>query len=203
MDKFDVNTYLDLINGTRCIIPKQQRGIICKQMLKRRESCNALIFGAGNDSIIWNTVNQGHTLFIEHDAKWANSIAAKVPGINIVSYDYNTQCDPKLAIHEQPAIDELSLMAHPVPKEITERKWDVILIDGPTGFDSNCPGRMLPIYWSSTLAHDACDIFVDDYSRPIEFSYTNKFLFHKYNRYRKFDARLHLLWLQADRIERR
>ena len=193
-----IEQYLDLINTTKCMLTKQQRGLICKQILRRGDNCNVLVFGVGRDSVIWNTVNPGYTLFVEHDMRWANSIARQIEGINICQYEYLTTCEPTLPIHEQPAIDEPQLFSHPIPAELTQRKWDVILIDGPTGFDNNCPGRALPIYWSSVIADNRCDIFVDDYNRPIEFIYTNKFLFHKYNRFRLFEQRHKMLWLKAE-----
>ncbi len=193
-----IEQYLELINTTKCIITKQQRGLICKQILKRGKNCNVLVFGVGNDSIIWNTVNQGYTLFIEHDIKWANAIKQKVDGIQICHHEYLTTCDPKLPIHQQPPVDEKALISHSMPQQLREKKWDVILVDGPTGFDDTCPGRTLPIYWSSLLSHADCDIFIDDYSRPIEFIYTNRFLFHKYQKYRLFEERWKMLWLKAE-----
>ena len=194
-----IEQYLDLINGVKCIIPKQQRGLISKTILRKGAGCNMLVFGVGRDSIIWNTVNEnGYTLFVEHDRRWANSIVQQIPDINTIIYEYETTCDPELPIHEQPPINEKELFTHPMPKELAEKSWDIILIDGPTGFNSECPGRMLPIYWSSIISDSSCDIFIDDYSRPIEFTYTNKFLFHRYNKYRLFEERLKLLWLKSD-----
>lgn len=64
-------------------MPKQQRGLIVKQILLKGPTRNVLVWGVGGDSIIWNTVNQGHTLFIEHDPRWARKIAEQVDGINI------------------------------------------------------------------------------------------------------------------------
>ena len=193
-----IEQYLDLINGVKCIIPKQQRGLICKTILRKGPECKMLVFGCGRDSVIWNTVNDGYTLFVEHDQRWANSIAKEIPGINVCVHQYDTKCEPTLPIHEQPAINEKELFMHAMPAQLTEHKWDIILIDGPTGFDNTCPGRMLPIYWASIISDASCDIFVDDYSRPIEFTYTNRFLFHRYNKYRVFDERLKLLWLKSD-----
>ena len=194
-----IEQYYELINRTKCILPKQQRGLICKQIINKGPACNVLVFGVGGDSIIWNTVNQGHTLFIEHDPRWARKIANQVEGIKINIYDYQTTCDPLLPIHEQPDIDVRELMRHPMPDGIEDVDWDVVLIDGPTGFDATCPGRMLPIYWTSKIIDPGrCDVFIDDYSRPIEFTYSNRFLFHRYNRFRVFDERWKLLWLKSD-----
>ena len=193
-----IEQYYNLINRTKCILPKQQRGLIVKQILEKGPVCNVLVWGVGGDSIIWHTVNQGHTLFIEHDQRWADRIAAQIKDIRINVYQYQTTCRPTLPIHKQPDIDVAELNSHPLPQGIEGVDWDVVLIDGPTGFDDSCPGRMLPIYWTSKLIDPTrCDIFIDDYSRPIEFTYSNRFLFHRYNRFRVFDERLKLLWLKA------
>ncbi len=156
-----------------------------------------LVFGVGRDSVIWNTVNEGYTLFIEHDSRWARTIAEQIPGINILIHHYETTCEPQKPIHAQPEINQSELLRHPMPEDLDRHKWDVILIDGPTGFNDTCPGRMLPIYWSSLISDSSCDIFVDDYSRPIEFMYTNKFLFHRYNQFHLFEEKLKLLWLKS------
>lgn len=193
-----IEQYYELINRTKCILPKQQRGLICKTILTKGPACNVLVWGVGGDSIIWNTVNQGYTLFVEHDARWAEKIAGRVEGIKINIYNYTTTCRPTLPIHEQPDIDETALARYAMPEGIEGIDWDVVLIDGPTGFDDNCPGRMLPIYWTSKIIDPTrCDVFVDDYSRPIEFTYANRFLFHRYDRFRVFEERLKLLWLKA------
>ena len=197
--KMGIEKYLPLIKTVRCIIPVKQRIVIGEQILSKGPGCNLLVFGLGGDSVIWNTINEnGYSLFIEHDERWANTIAKQVPGINVRTYQYPTKCDPVLPIEEQPPIDLRNLVHHQMPVELVEKKWDVILIDGPTGFDSTCPGRSLPIYWSSLIADKHCDIFVDDYSRPIEFTHTNKFLFPKYNRFHLFEERLKLLWLKGE-----
>ncbi|MGI9319258.1 MAG: hypothetical protein ACR2QW_18165 [bacterium] len=193
-----IEQYLDLINGVNCMITKQQRGIICKQILRKGPRCNMLVFGLGRDSIIWQTVNPGFTLFVEHDTRWSRTMEKQINGIQVLNYEYLTQCEPTLPVHEQPPISETELAAYPIPPELLARKWDIILIDGPTGFDNSCPGRMLPIYWSSVISSNRCDIFVDDYMRPIEFTHTNKFLFPRYNQFRLFDERHKMLWLKSE-----
>ena len=194
-----IEKYLELMNSTRCIIPKVQRRVIGETILSKGPGCNMLVFGVGGDSIIWNTINEaGYTLFIEHDDRWTRKTREQIPGVNVITYQYNTRCEPEWPIHEQPAINSADLLQHAMPGELGERKWDVILIDGPTGFNNKCPGRMLPIFWSSLISDSSCDIFIDDYSRPIEFTYTNRFLFHKYSRYHLFPQRLQLLWLKSD-----
>lgn len=192
-----IQPYLPLINGLKCIITKQTRGMISKRILQRSPNCNLLVFGLGRDSELWHRVNErGYTLFVEHDPRWAKVTAAQIPGINICVHHYLTQCDPKLEIHQQPAIDTKALEKFEMPEQIRQRDWDMILVDGPTGFDSHCPGRMLSIYWTSLISDASCDIFIDDYMRPIEFTYTNKFLFHRYNKFQILNERHKMLWLQ-------
>ena len=157
------------------------------------------MFGVGGDSIIWNTVNEnGYTLFVEHDAQWSKKTLEQVPQIRILNHEFLTRCEPNLPIDQQPPINMADLLRYPMPEELAQKRWDVILIDGPTGFDNTCPGRALPIFWSSLISDNTCDIFVDDYSRPVEFIYTNKFLFPKYNQFYLFEKRLQLLWLKSE-----
>lgn len=59
-----------------------------------------------------------------------------------------------------PAVPEKLLRASP---------FDIILVDGPTGYAPTCPGRQTSIQWASALAsRDGGIVYVDDFSRPIE-----------------------------------
>ena len=186
-----------LIEDTHCMIPPHQRRTIRDLIHRKGDSCNMLVFGVGGDTVLWNSLNTGHTQFIEHDEDWARLIAKQNPMASILQYKFRTKCDPLKPIQEQPEIDENELATFPMPSELTAHKWDIILIDGPSGFDDACPGRMLPIYWSSLISDNTCDIFVDDYSRPIEFIYANKFLFHRYSKFHLYNHNLQMLWLKG------
>ena len=71
-------------------------------------------------------------------------------------------CPPRLALD--------------LPPEIRETEWDVILIDGPAGYEDNSPGRMKSIYESSRLIRQGGSIFVHDQEREVERAYGNRYL---------------------------
>jgi hypothetical protein len=47
-----------------------------------------------------------------------------------------------------------------------DKFWDVVLIDGPTGYGEEEPGRTQPIYSVSQMVVQ--HLFVDDYDRKLE-----------------------------------
>jgi hypothetical protein len=57
-----------------------------------------------------------------------------------------------------------------IPNSLLELgPFDIILIDGPTGFNNECPGRILPIYWSKKyLSKQGTIIYIDDANRKLE-----------------------------------
>ena len=59
---------------------------------------------------------------------------------------------------------------------IGSTRWDIILIDGPAGYEPDKPGRSLPIYWAHKYSDPHTHIFVDDYERPLEREYCDFFL---------------------------
>ena len=47
--------------------------------------------------------------------------------------------------------------------------FDIIIVDGPTGYNNNMPGRLLPIYWSNKyLSKSNTIIYIDDSERELE-----------------------------------
>ena len=61
--------------------------------------------------------------------------------------------------------------------EIRKTEWDVILIDGPAGYEGNTtPGRMKSIYESSRLIRQGGSVFVHDQEREVERAYSDRYL---------------------------
>jgi hypothetical protein len=52
-----------------------------------------------------------------------------------------------------------------IPEQI-DQAFDYVIINGPEGFNANCPGREIPVSWASRLARKA--VFVFDYNRNWE-----------------------------------
>lgn len=68
-----------------------------------------------------------------------------------------------------------------IPDKILElAPFDIILIDGPNGFNNKCPGRLLPIFWSKKyLSKEGTIVYIDDVNRNLENKCINKFLLGK------------------------
>jgi hypothetical protein len=106
-----------------------------------------LVFGAGNDSELWLSCCPGrNVIFVENDSNWI----PKIP-CNHFRPKYRGKVGQWLEKTRVPA----SL----------KRDWDFVLIDGPTGFSSECIGRQEPIAWSAKIGKT---LFVHDYDRPWE-----------------------------------
>jgi hypothetical protein len=110
---------------------------------------NVLIFGLGNDSDYYAACNRGHTYFVENNLNWCN----KFKHLNVHHYVYKTKVKEGIA----PLIIDLPLY---------DKFWDVVLIDGPTGYGEEEPGRTQPIYSVSQMVVQ--HLFVDDYDRKLE-----------------------------------
>ena len=132
--------------------------------IRRHKNCSLLVFGLGYDSELWNAVNhKGHTLFLEDNKNWFESVSRNKPQLNSRLVKYNTtRHDWKMLLSDP---DKLEMQ---FDQEITDRKWDVILIDGPNGWLDSQPGRMSPIYMSTKLVKPHGDVFVHDCHREVE-----------------------------------
>jgi hypothetical protein len=73
---------------------------------------------------------------------------------------------------------EQEIEKYSIPKELLQNApYDLIIVDGPTGFNDVVPGRLLPIYWSSKyLSKKGTMIYVDDAERKLENHCIKKFL---------------------------
>lgn len=144
------------------------------ELIRARREARLLVFGVGRDSPLWLWVNRGgRTVFLESSARWARTVAERIPGIPICPVRYGTRRSRWQELLEgDPAELRLEL-----PPAITETTWDVIFVDAPTGYDDRCPGRMKSIYAASELARhrDAVDVVVHDCDRPVERAFCDRF----------------------------
>jgi hypothetical protein len=151
-------------------LTRMQGEVIGSLIAYRGFAANVLIFGAGHDTRYWSTLNTGgKTLVIEDDATWAKKVRKKMKSGSIVLHTYPTTVEDTL----RP--DGKKLADFPEPPGIADTRWDIILIDGPAGYQSDKPGRSLPIYWAHKYSHPHTHIFVDDYERPLEREYCDFF----------------------------
>jgi hypothetical protein len=138
-----------------------------------------LVFGCGNDSPFWETVNaDGATIFLEDSEEWAARTAQRLTRspIHLVAYDTELPQWRKLLDHPE-------LLQIELPAEVTAAGYDVILVDGPAGYPeyfdeygAHPPGRMKSIFMASQLVRPGGRVFVHDCHREVELAYTARYL---------------------------
>ena len=152
-------------------ISEGQTQVILAAIALIGSGCRLLVFGCGNDSALWHRANKnGKTVFVEHNEQWVDVVKTKFEYLDIRRHTYETTVFSSLPI------DEESLQAHEMPSFMTEEQWDIIIVDAPDGYRQKSPGRSLPIYWTSIVAAQSTQIFIDDYQRPLEEAYAKHFV---------------------------
>jgi len=159
---------------------------------------NALIFGAGSDSFIYQWANRnGRTVFLEDSEEWI-AIAKKlmhekdnVPLGEIEMYLVNYTTDymegiPILHGRNYTRLNQFGYPKHIVDGANGKMPWDFILVDGPLGHEH---GRFQSIYHAYRLARrklylDSIEkkdhstvvhVFIHDTERWIEENFGNAF----------------------------
>lgn len=139
---------------------------------KQKAPCNMLIFGLGFDSLFWAQVNRGGlTLFLEDDPSWTEKITRKSKLIKAYAVDYGSKKKDWEKYLANPELNRMEL-----PKVVTDHRWDLILVDGPAGWDDESPGRMKSIYHAARLVKPGGEVFVHDCDRAVEDVFSDKFL---------------------------
>ena len=142
------------------------------QSLLSKPQCRFLVFGLGNDSILWQTANRnGRTVFLEDNPAWLDSSRRAFPTLESYLLTYPTKLYQWRELLHDPTRLRLAL-----PPSIADTRWDVVLVDGPAGWRSDAPGRMCSIYAASVLAADDADLFVHDCEREVEAAYCDAYL---------------------------
>lgn len=142
------------------------------EAIRSKSRCRLLVFGLGNDSLFWSSINQGgQTIFLEDNQYWFDLILRKHKNLNAFLVDYNSQRTQWQDLLHSPELLDLEL-----PDAVRKKNWDVILVDAPAGYADLSPGRMKSIYLASKLSCDGSDIFVDDCDREIENIYSTHYL---------------------------
>ena len=212
-NNLDLNLDLDfeiknLINNNGLMSYNQYYTIA--NIIKKNNGCNLLVFGLGNDSFLWNKLNyKGFTLFIEDNMDWINQINKLENNnkLNIYHHQYTTKIqDWKKYYTQETNYTNDKLLIKILGYENV--KWDIIIVDAPVGHPfpcrrntvekkcnlCPCPGRMSSIYTASKLITNNNDnndnyfdkiVIVDDYSRDVEKSFSNKYLYKNSNKSNK------------------
>lgn len=140
--------------------------------IQRKPNCSLLVFGCGNDSLLWEKVNAGGTtVFVEDNPEWAAKTLAQLDrsGVHVVNYN-SRQADWR------EWLDCPSRLQMDLPAEVRSRRWDIILVDGPAGENGERPGRMKSIYAASGLVAGGGLVFVHDCDRPAEDAFASRYL---------------------------
>lgn len=155
---------------------------VIHDILMEYQGKKTLVFGLGYDSDMWWSHNKNNVYFIEQNKDYIK-LNPMIPKSHMFHYTY-----PGLSIQKS--------MQNPESFEIESPEWlvkngpyDVILIDGPTGYNVNQPGRQQAIYWATKyLSKKGTIIYVDDAKRPVESKFigryclqTTKTMFHSRN----------------------
>ena len=137
-----------------------------------RSPLSLLVFGLGNDSILWHGLNRGgRTCFIENDPDWHRRITGSHPELEVHMVTYNTLRAQWKELLEQPTRLALTL-----PDEVAGSRWDAIFVDGPPGWHDATPGRMQSIYMAARLVRPDGDVLVHDAEREVESAYCARYL---------------------------
>jgi hypothetical protein len=139
--------------------------VIASIIRGRAPGARLLVFGLGRDTPLWQRVNQdGETLFVEHDPAFIAAAQQRPHAPRILPFGFAAHTSVLGSFSMTPAEVE----AVPIPGPIAVGRWDVVLIDGPTGHRLTDPGRLLPIHWTSRLMRRDTHVFLDDYHRALE-----------------------------------
>ena len=150
--------------------PSELRPII--KEISARPGCSLLVFGCGNDSVLWERANRdGTTAFLEDDPEWLKLVRARLTKAEAHLVRYGTKRSDWAALLNSP--DRLRL---DLPAEISSRRWEVVLVDGPAGFDDEQPGRMKSIFAAAELVAPGGCVFVHDCDRQVEREYAARYL---------------------------
>jgi len=133
-----------------------------------------LVFGLGYDSRMWYEGNNKNTYFVENKTEYIELNKNNIPLDNIIQYDYNTLVETSVNLTDN---DIIKYDLHDKLKKLAP--FDIIIIDGPEGYDNTKPGRLIPCYWSTLLSKKGTIIYIDDANRKLEKYCINKFFFNK------------------------
>ncbi|KAI5655918.1 hypothetical protein M9H77_24711 [Catharanthus roseus] len=154
------------------------------RVLEKKSPCNFLVFGLGNDSLMWSSLNYGgRTVFLEEDNKWMKEFKKEMPFLETYHVVYDSKVSQAseflhagrsedCKVVEDPRLSRCRLSIKTFPNEVYETEWDLIMVDAPTGFRDNLPGRMTAIYTAGLMARNRkegdTDVFVHDVDRWVE-----------------------------------
>ncbi|KAF5448102.1 hypothetical protein F2P56_028667 [Juglans regia] len=184
--------------STSTITPQQtlKEISVTARVLEKKSPCNFLVFGLGHDSLMWTALNYGgRTIFIEEDEAWIQQIRRRFPTLESYHVTYDSKVNqanhlmevgqgPECTALGDPRYSMCQLALKGLPSEVYETKWDLIMVDAPTGYYEEAPGRMTAIYTAGMMARNREDgeteVFVHDVNREVEDKFSKAFLCYGY-----------------------
>ena len=126
-----------------------------------------LVFGLGRDSKLWQVLGPGETHFVEHDQDWIDAVGS---GHQVHPVVYTTKVEDGLApdTTSSTAAGGSSELDLDLPAEVLDREWDVVLVDGPPGYEAGRPGRLQSIRSAARLVRPGGVVAVHDMDRELE-----------------------------------
>ncbi|KAL6531598.1 Glucuronoxylan 4-O-methyltransferase 1 [Orobanche minor] len=190
-----------LIHYTTSTITPQQtlkEISVISRILERKSPCNFLIFGLGHDSLMWHSLNHGgRTVFLEEDEAWIEQIRRRFPILESFHVTYESKVNqandlmqvgkgPECVAILDPRYSMCQLALKGLPSEVYDTRWDLIMVDAPTGYYEEAPGRMTAIYTAGMMARNRREavgethVFVHDVNREVEDNFSREFLCEGY-----------------------
>ncbi|XP_059448170.1 glucuronoxylan 4-O-methyltransferase 1 [Corylus avellana] len=184
--------------STSTITPQQtlKEISVSARVLEKKSPCNFLVFGLGHDSLMWNALNYGgRTIFLEEDEAWIQQIRRRFPMLESYHVTYDSKVNqanqlmevgrgPECTALGDPRYSMCQLALKGLPGEVYETQWDLIMVDAPTGYYDEAPGRMTAIYTAGMMARNRgdgeTDVFVHDVNREVEDRFSKAFLCESY-----------------------
>ncbi|XP_062115944.1 glucuronoxylan 4-O-methyltransferase 1 [Humulus lupulus] len=167
---------------------------LLSNLVTRRAPCNLLIFGLEHQYTFLASINAGGTtIFLEDDPDKLRKIKIKTKlnttKIYKVEYKVPAKDAYKLLKHARKSqactvisgqlqMSKCRLALRNLPQEVYDLKWDVVVVDGPSGNAPEAPGRMAAIYSAAVIARNGNDTnaVVHDVDRTIEKWFSWEFL---------------------------
>eukprot|EP01012_Entosiphon_sulcatum_P024348 TRINITY_DN29508_c0_g1_i1.p1 TRINITY_DN29508_c0_g1~~TRINITY_DN29508_c0_g1_i1.p1 ORF type:complete len:262 (+),score=33.73 TRINITY_DN29508_c0_g1_i1:15-800(+) len=143
-------------------------------------NCRFLVFSVGRDTATYlRVLPHDQVVFLEDDPIWLEAVQKKVRRAHIIRVVYRQRIRNWQALLQRP-----DLLGMTIPPAVSESDWDVILVDGPAGWNPETPGRMEAIYTAAALAwltvgrgkRPSVQVLLHDTSRDVEATYGATFL---------------------------